>query len=70
MSYWFAFRVYQKGVDLEPRSPVLEGPFKTYQDAKKEKVSIRGGDMQKTSIFPAESKEEAENRLAGETWMV
>lgn len=67
MSYWFAFRVYQKGVDLEPCSPVLEGPFETYLDAKKEKMSIRGGDIQKTSIFPAESKEEAENQLARET---
>lgn len=70
MSYWFAYRVYQKGIDLKPGSPVLEGPFQTYQDAKKLKESIRGGDIQKTSIFPADSKEQAEMKLAVETWIV
>lgn len=70
LSYWFAYRVYQKGIDLEPGTPVLEGPFKSYESAKQEKESIRGSDMQKTSIFPADSKEKAEEKLPGETWMV
>lgn len=71
MSYWFAYRVYHKEIDLNPGSPILEGPFDTYKDAKKEKEkeNIRGNDMQKTAIFPAENREEAEMKLAKETWM-
>lgn len=70
MSYWFAYRVYDSNIDLKPGSPILEGPFESYEEAKKEKVSIRGSDMQKTSIFPAENKLEAKEFLKKETWMV
>ncbi|MGM0951342.1 MAG: hypothetical protein ACQEW7_00035 [Pseudomonadota bacterium] len=70
MSYWFAYRVHQKGIDLNPGTPILEGPFDSHGSAKQVKESIHGSDMQKTSIFLADSKEKAEEQLARETWMV
>lgn len=70
MSYWFAYRVYDSNIDLKPGAPILEGPFKSYEDAKQVKISIRGSDMQKTSIFSSENKIEAEDHLKNETWMV
>ena len=70
MDYWFAYRVFDKSIDISPGSGILEGPFDLYEEAKKVKVSIRGSDMQKTSIFKASSKSEAESKLKNETWMV
>jgi len=70
MDYWFAYRVFDRSIDISPGSEILEGPFDSYEKAKKVKVSIRGSDMQKTSIFKASSKSEAESKLKNETWMV
>lgn len=70
LSYWFAYRVFDKKIDLKPGAAVLEGPYQTYDQAKAKKLSCRGSDLQKTSIFPAASKEDAEKQIARETWMV
>lgn len=70
MSYWFAYRVFDKNIDLQPGSAVLEGPFETYDKAKLEKLSCRGSDLQKTSIFSAPSKKDAEKQIAKETWTI
>ena len=70
MSYWFGYRVFDSSIDIRPGLGVLEGPFDSYATAKKEKERIRGGDMQKTSIFPASTKEEATEKMNKETWMV
>lgn len=70
MSYWFAYRVFNPKIDINPGGAVLEGPFDSYELAKSVKLKIHGSDMQKTSIFPAASKIEAEAHLPKETWMV
>ncbi len=70
MSYWFAYRVNDKNIDISPGSAIIEGPFESYDKAKKIKENIRGSDMEKTSIFKAESKLDAEEKLKKETWMV
>ena len=69
MNYWFAYRVFARGIDLSPGAEILKGPFESYQDAKSVKSSMRGSDLQKTSIFPADSREEAIDKLKFETWM-
>lgn len=69
MSYWFAYGVFDKQIDLKPGAAVLEGPFQSYDDAKSKKLRCRGSDLQKTSIFPAASKEDAERQIANETWI-
>ena len=70
LSYWFAYRVFDRNIDINPGAEILEGPFESYELAKSEKIKIRGSDMQKTSIFPAASKNDAEIHLPNETWMV
>ena len=70
MNYWFAYRVYDRSIDISPGSAVLEGPYESYEKAKEVKISIRGSDIQKTSIFKASSEEEANEILKNETWMV
>lgn len=70
LSYWFAYRVFDEKIDLTSGAAVLEGLFQTYDQAKEKKLSYRGSDLQKTSIFPAASKEDAEKQIARETWMV
>lgn len=70
MSYWFGYRAYEKGIDIIPGAGILEGPFDSYDAAKREKESIRGNDIQKTSIFAAEDKERAYAKLVLETWMI
>ena len=70
MNYWFAYRVFDKQIDLIPGASVLEGPFPTYDEAKLRKLSRRGADLQKTSIFPAASREDAERMIENETWMI
>ena len=70
MSYWFAYRVYDRLIDITPGSAILEGPYESYEKAKEVKVSIRGSDMQKTSIFNASSEDDAKDKLKNETWMV
>ncbi|HAR95006.1 MAG TPA: hypothetical protein DCR97_03440 [Deltaproteobacteria bacterium] len=70
MSYWFGYRAYNKDIDLLPGAGILEGPFDSYDAAKRKKESIRGNDIQKTSIFPAEDKEQAYEKIANETWMI
>jgi hypothetical protein len=70
LSYWFAYRVFDKQIDLEPGASVLEGPFPTYDEAKTRKLSRLGADLQKTSIFSAASREDAEEHIGVETWMV
>lgn len=66
MSYWFGYRVFHQN---NPGAEILEGPFNTYEAAKAVKQSIRGSDMQKTSIFPANSREDAAEKMKYETWM-
>jgi hypothetical protein len=70
MSYWFAFRVFDRSIDINPGSAILEGPFETYESAKERKIAIRGGCMQKTSIFTAPFEDEAKQNLEKETWIV
>lgn len=70
MSYWFAYRVAADRNGNRPGAAILEGPFESYHHAKSVKVGIRGYDMEKTAIFPADKKEEAEKHLKLETWMV
>lgn len=70
LSYWFAYRVFDEQIDLEPGAPVLEGPFPTYDEAKAQKLSYRGTDLQKTSVFFAASRVDAEKQIEIETWMV
>jgi hypothetical protein len=70
LSYWFAYRVFDKEIELEPGAAILEGPFETYDAAKSQKQSYRGSDMQKKSIFQAASKEDAEKHISKETWTV
>jgi len=70
LSYWFAYRVFDQRIDINPGCAILEGPFESYELAKSEKLKIRGSDMQKTSIFTAASKSEAQAHLPKETWMV
>ena len=70
MSYWFGYRVFDRSIDLSPGSEILEGPFDSYDNAKKKKIGIRGGDMQKTLIFEASSKDEAKEKLKKENWMI
>lgn len=70
MNYWFAYRVFNSDIDKSPGDAVLEGPFDSHEQAKSVKLKIQGFDMQKTSIFPANSKSEAEAQVLKETWMV
>ncbi len=70
MCYWFGYRVFDRSIDLSPGSEILEGPFDSYENAKNEKISIRGSDMQKTSIFKASSEDKAKEQLKNENWMV
>lgn len=70
MSYWFAYRVFDKNIDIDPGAPVLNGPYKTYDEAKSKKLSYSGSDLQKTSIFSAVSKEDAEKKIESEKWIV
>ena len=70
MNYWFAYRVFDRSIDINPGSAILEGPFETYESAKEIKIAIRGGDMQKTSIFTAPSEDEAKKKIEKETWIV
>jgi len=70
LSYWFAYRVAASGNSGRPGAAILQGPFESYNAAKSVKVSIRGSDMEKTSIFPADTKEAAEKKINLETWMV
>lgn len=68
--HWFAHRVFDRNIDIEQGDAILEGPFVSYELAKSEKLKIRGSDIQKTPIFPAASKNDAEIHLLKETWMV
>jgi len=70
MSYWFGYRVFDKTIDLQPGGEILKGPYESYDAAKADKLSFRGSDLQKTSIYPADSKEEATKKMKSETWMV
>ncbi|MCG9723469.1 hypothetical protein [Shewanella sp. Isolate7] len=70
MSYWFGYRVFDKSIDLSPGAEILEGPFDSYEDAKKIKITMRGSDMQKTSIFKAISESAAKEQLKNESWMI
>ena len=67
MSYWFTYRIFDKNIDLKPRSSILEGPFASYDAAKLQMESCRGSDLQTTQIFQAGSKEEAEKYINKET---
>ncbi len=64
MSYWFAYRIYDKAIDLEPGKIVLEGPFQNYESAKRRKTEIRrlGLDFLITAVFEAASEGEARAR--------
>lgn len=62
MKYWFAYRVFDPSIDQKPQSPIICGPFDTYQKAKSEKGALRGADIQKTEIFEAVTIEEAETK--------
>ncbi|MBI5874958.1 MAG: hypothetical protein HZB81_03795 [Deltaproteobacteria bacterium] len=70
MKYWFAYRVFDASVDQKPQSSVVRGPFDTYQKAKSEKMMLRGADIQKTAIFQAVSREDAEAIAENETYMI
>jgi len=70
LNYWFAYRVFDQKIDIEPGTEILQGPFESYELAKAEKIKIRSSDMRKTSIFTAVSKDDAEICLLRETWMV
>jgi nicotinamide mononucleotide (NMN) deamidase PncC len=70
MAYWFAYRVFDTKIDVKPGSAILEGPFVTYEEAKSKKLQLRGSDLQKTSVFSAATKEEAEAQIARESWMI
>lgn len=69
MSYWFGYRVFDKRIDLQPGWEILKGPYESYDAAKADKLSFRGSDLQKTSISPADSKDEAIKKMEFETWM-
>ena len=66
MKHWFGYRLYDPNIDLEPRNKILEGPFETYQEAKKEKNANKAQDMLQTAIFRSETKEKAIQQLKKE----
>ena len=70
LSYWFAIRVFDKKIDLKLGVPVLEGPFELYDEAESKKRYYVGTDIQKTPIFQAASKEDAEKHVEEETWVI
>jgi hypothetical protein len=61
MKYWYAVKVYDKLIDASPGHPVVEGPFDTYNEAKKDRATSGAPDMLRTAIFQANTKAEAKD---------
>jgi hypothetical protein len=61
--YWFGFQLFNKKVDIQPKEKQLSKSFESYDEAKIERMIYSTQDYQRTSIFEATSKEEAEKKM-------
>jgi hypothetical protein len=66
MLYWFGYRVFNKEIDIQARHKVLSKPFKTRDEAKKDRITYDSKEFEKTAIFIAKDKNAAEIELKKE----
>ncbi|WP_017217187.1 hypothetical protein [Pseudoalteromonas sp. NJ631] len=67
MKYWFGFRC----VDLDGRNPgskILEGPFKSYDEAKAKKLALKAIDTESTLVFTAIDEPQARELMNTESF--
>ena len=63
MYYWYGWRVFDKKLDSEPTKKLLSIPCETYEEAKQERERLNAHDVEITSIFQADSRGMAEEKM-------
>ena len=66
MYYWYGWRVFDKELDSEPTRNILSPPCETYEEAKQQREELNAHDVEITSIFQADSRGMAEDKMADE----
>ena len=66
MYYWYGWRVFDKELDSEPTRNILSIPCATYKEAKQERERLNAHDIEITSIFQADSRRLAEEKMEQE----
>ena len=66
MYYWYGWRVFDKKLDSEPTQNILSPPCETYEEAKQQREELNAHDVEITSIFQADSRGMAEDKMADE----
>ena len=67
--YWYASRIFDPDIDIEPCPPLLKGPYKTREEAKKSKLSDKNViDVEQTEIFQSPSADYAKELIKNLSW--